>query len=121
MADFLTEQDCEPNLNSATVAGKVIKVDTITGKTIGLSFLVGYQKHWPSGGIQEIPIKCYVSGQDRVDKLDWLRTGEVVLVRGEVTDKGSVYALQLERLSLPERDASDDDAYLIGMQRTSTR
>jgi hypothetical protein len=115
---FLTEQDCAPNINSATIAGKVIKREEIKGKSIGISFVVGYQKHWPSGGIQEIPIRCYVSGQERIEKLGWLKMGEVVLVHGEVTDRGAVYAMQIEHLSKPERIPGEDDEYLAGMQRT---
>jgi hypothetical protein len=52
-----------PNLNSCTVAGKVIKVEAITGKTPGMSFVIGYQKHRPSG-TQQVPIKCFVSGAE---------------------------------------------------------
>lgn len=83
-----------------------------------MSFVVGYQKHWPNG-VQEIPIRCYVTGQERVDKLSWLKVGEIILARGEVADKGAVYAHQLEQLSRPARDAATDDAFLSGMQRAN--
>jgi hypothetical protein len=46
------------------------------------------------------------------------KMGEVVLVKGEVTDKGAVYAHQLEQLSKPERVPGEDDEFLAGMQRT---
>jgi hypothetical protein len=117
MDDFLSEEDCMPNMNAATIAGKVIKVQPLTGKTTGIAFTVGYTKHWPSGGSQEIPLRCYVTGQERIEKLSWLKAGEMVLVSGEVTDKASVYAYQVEWLSKPERDAGGDDAYLAGMRR----
>jgi hypothetical protein len=42
-------------------------------------------------------------------------------VHGEVTDKGAVYALRLEQLSIPERVPGEDDEYLAGMQRTSNK
>jgi hypothetical protein len=111
----LTEQDCAPNLNSATIAGKVIKVERLTGKTPGISFVIGYQKHWPSGGVQEIPIKCYVSGEARLEKLGWLKVGEVVLAHGEVTDKGGIYAHQLEQLSTAGRPSEDVDGFFQRM------
>jgi hypothetical protein len=116
MSDVLTEQDCIPNLNTATIAGKVIEVKPLTGKTPGLSCVVGYVKHWPNGGTQEIPIRCYVTGAERIEKLDWLKVGEVVLVHGEVTDKGAVYAHQLEQLSKPTRQPGTGDQFLAGMQ-----
>jgi hypothetical protein len=118
--DFQTEADCAPNLNSATIAGKVIDMKPLTGKTVGFSFVVGYQKHWPNG-IQEIPLKCYVSGAERIEKLGWLKVGEVVLVRGELTDKGSLYGLQIDQLSVPERIPGENDAYLSGMQKYGQR
>ena len=116
--DFQTEADCEPNLNSATIAGKVIKSEVIKGKTVGLVFIVGYQKHWPSG-TQEIPLRCYISGQERVENLRWLKAGEVVLVKGEVTDKGSVYAHQIEQFSKAGHDAEDLDGFFERMAQES--
>lgn len=47
--------------------------------------------------------------------------GEVVLVHGEVTDKGAVYAHQLEQLSKPERVPGEDEEFLAGMQCYSKR
>lgn len=121
MNDFLTREQCAPNMNAATIAGKAINVELLTGKTPALRFIVGYQKHWPSGGVQEIPIRCYVTGAGRIEKLGWLKPGEVVLVKDEVTDKGAVYAHQLEHLSRPERESGEDDAYLAGMQRSTAK
>jgi hypothetical protein len=115
---FLSEAECMPNMNSATIAGKVTKIEPITGKATGIAFTVGYMKTWPNGSTQEIPLKCYVTGAERVEKLSWLKVGEVVLVHGEVTDRGSVYAHQLEQLSKPARQPGDDDAYLAGMQQS---
>ena len=121
MHDFLTEADCAPNINTVVLAGKVIKREELKGKSVGIVFTVGYQKHWPSGGVQEIRIRYYVSGQERIEKLSWLQVGEVVLVKGEVTDKGSVYVLQTEQLSNPEREPGDDDEYLAGVQKYGRR
>ena len=121
MDEFLSEADCAPNMNTVIVAGKVIRAEKLTGKTVGISFVVGYQKHWRGGDVQEIPIRCYLTGAERTEKTSWLRPGEVVLVRGEVTDKGAVFAHQLEQLSKPARDPSEADAYLRGMSRTSQR
>jgi hypothetical protein len=118
---FLTEADCAPNLNAATIAGKVITVEPLSGKTTGLAFTVGYLKHWPNGGSQEIPVRCYVTGE-RVEKLkSWMKAGEVVLVHGEITDKNAVYGHQVEQLSKPERHPGADDEYLAGMPRSRTR
>jgi hypothetical protein len=114
MDDFLREEDCVPNLNTATIAGKVIKVEPIQGKSVGISFIVGYQKHWPSG-VQEISITCYVSGAERIEKLRWLKVGEVVLARGELTDKGSLYAHQIEQLSTPAKTSEDVDGFFARM------
>jgi hypothetical protein len=118
MSDFLTEAACVPNMNAATTAGKVIKVEPLTSKTPGLSIVVGYMKHWPNGGSQEIPLRCYVTGEARLEKLGWLKAGEVILVHGEVTDKGAVYAHQLEQLSTREREPGEDDQYLTGLQKS---
>jgi hypothetical protein len=105
MEDYepLRPEDLMPNLNNCTLAGKVLKVERLTGKTPGISFTVGYMKHWPSGGVQEIPIKCYVSGESRLEKLAWLKVGEMVLVHGQVMDKGAIYSYQLEQLSASGR------------------
>jgi hypothetical protein len=120
MDDFLSEEACVPNLNAATIAGRVkewkpVKIDEASGRITALSFTVGYQKTWPNGHTQEIPIRCYVSGAERIATLGWLNPGEVVLVQGEVTDKGAVYAYRLEWLSRPAREPGADDAYLAGM------
>jgi hypothetical protein len=40
MADFLTEADCALNMNSATLAGKVVKMEELKGKAVGISFIV---------------------------------------------------------------------------------
>jgi hypothetical protein len=66
--------------------------------------------------VQEIPIKCYLSGQERIEKAAWLRSGEYALVRGEITDKGSVYAFQVQQLSRPER-GDELDAYFQRMTK----
>jgi hypothetical protein len=107
------------DMNVATIARKVIKVESLKGKPVGISFILGYQQHWANGSVQEIAIRCYVSGAERIEKLRWLKAGEVVLAHGEVTDRGSVYALQTEHLSKPERVPGENDESLAGMQRTS--
>jgi hypothetical protein len=81
---------------------------------------VGYQKHWPSGGTQELPLRCYLTGTARIEQASWLRAGEVVLVHGEVTDKNAIYAHRLEWLSRPARVPDEDDQFLAGMQRSQT-
>jgi hypothetical protein len=118
MSDFLTQEECAPNLNSATIAGKVTKAEPLTGKTPGLTFVVGYQKHWPNGGTQEIPIRCYVTGQERVEKLHWLQPGETILAHSEITDRGALYCHQIEHLSKPERVPGEGDEFLAGLQRS---
>ena len=120
MPEFTVDEQ-PPNLNSATIAGKIIKVDALKGKSVGISFVVGYQKTWPSGGVQEIPIRCYLTGAERVEKANWLQASEVVVVHGEVTDKGPIYAYRLEQLSKSEYDVSQDDAYVQGMQHNWKR
>jgi hypothetical protein len=116
MREFLSEADFLPNMNVATIAGKVIRVEPLTGKTPGLAFVVGYVKHWPNGAAQEIPLRCYLTGAERIDRAGWLKVGEVVLVHGEVTDKGAIYAYQLDHLSKPPRQAGEGDQFLAGMQ-----
>jgi hypothetical protein len=115
MHDVLTAGGCLPNMNTATIAGKVVTVEPLTGKTPGVAVTIGYMKHWPNGGSQEIPIRCYATGAARIDKLGWLKVGEVVLVHGEVTDKGAVYAHRLEQLSTPARQPGAGDQFLAGM------
>jgi hypothetical protein len=114
MDDFLTFEDNVINLNTVTLAGKVVSVEKISGKAVGLMFMVAYQKHWPSGNVQQIDIKCYTSGEARLEKLDWLKAGEWALVSGEATNRGNVYAYQIQQLSRP--DTGDDlDAYFARM------
>jgi hypothetical protein len=112
MDDFLSEEACLPNLNTATVAGKVLKVEALTGKVSGFAFTIGYEKHWPNGGVQTVPIQCYATGAERVEQLGWLKPGEVALVRGEITNKAAVFAHQLEWLSKPPREPGEGDVYL---------
>jgi hypothetical protein len=115
MEDFLSIEACLPNLNAATIGGQVLTVEALTGKATGLTFTIGYEKHWPNGNVQAIPIRCYVTGAERVEKLRWLKPGEWVLVHGEVTDKSAIYAYQVEWLSRPPREPGEEDAYLTGM------
>jgi hypothetical protein len=120
MDDFLSYEDCIANVNIATIAGKVtdwkpVKIDP-SGMITALSFTIGYQKTWPNGGRSEIPIRCYVTGTERVQRLNWLNDPDpFVLVHGEVTDKGAVYAHQVEWLSRPPRAPGEGDAYLSGV------
>jgi hypothetical protein len=94
----------------------VLKVEALSGKATGLAFTVGYQKQWPNGSTSTIAIRCYVTGA-KAEKLSWLKAGAWALVHGEVTDRGAVYAHQLEWLSRPARELDgDEDAYLAGMQ-----
>lgn len=117
MTEFLDESECLPNMNSCTVAGKVVRAEPLQGKTPGMAFTISYTKRWPSGGSSEIPIRCYMTGAERTEKLSWLKVGEVVLVAGEITDKNAVFGHRVERLSTPARDhgAEAEDAYLRGM------
>jgi hypothetical protein len=121
MADVLTYEDCVVNFNAATVGGRIVKVEQLSGKTVGLVFHVAVQKHWPSG-VQEIPIRCYISGAERIAKLGWLKPGAWALVRGEITDRGSVYALDIQQLPKAGREpGEDDDEYLASAQRQGRR
>jgi hypothetical protein len=43
----------------------------------------------------------------------------VVVIHGEVTDKGSVYAHMIERPYHVAREPGEDDAFLAGMQRST--
>ena len=116
MDDFQRKEDCVPNMNAATIAGKVIRVEALSGKTPGLAITLGYMKSWPNGSRQEIPIRIYTTGAERVEKLSWVKVGEVVLAQGEVTDRGAVYAHHLEWLSKPPRHPGEGDQFLEGMQ-----
>src|SRR5262245_26109307 len=117
MEDYqpLGPEELAPNINTATVAGRVTKVEKLTGKTPGLSFIIAYQKHWPSGGVQEVGIKCYVSGESRLEKLAWLKPGAWALAHGELTSAGSVYAHRLEELSASGQPSDDLDEYFERM------
>jgi hypothetical protein len=121
MTDFLSEEDLAPNLNNAVLAGTVRTVNPLPGKTPGLSFIVRYVKHWPSGDTQEIGIPCYLTGQQRTDQASWLKPGEVVIVQGEVTDRGAIYAHRVQPWSRPAREPGADDEYLAGAQRYDRR
>jgi hypothetical protein len=59
-------------------------------------------------------LEPYLTGAERVAKLDWLKVGEVVVIHGEVTDKGAVYAHVIERPYRVDREPSKDDAFLTG-------
>jgi hypothetical protein len=118
MSDFLSWEECVVNMNAATIGGKIAKVEALTGKATGFAFTIEYKKQWPNGTTQTIPIRCYVTGAERVEKLSWLKPGEWALVHGETTDKGAIYAHQLEWLSKPEREPGEDDQFLAGMQRS---
>jgi hypothetical protein len=41
-------------------------------------------------------------GEERVERAKWLKPGAVLLVKGEITETGVVYALQLESLAARE-------------------
>jgi hypothetical protein len=34
-------------------------------------------KHWPNSGTQEVPLRCYLTGPERIDKASWLKPDEV--------------------------------------------
>jgi len=114
MSDFLTYEDCVVNMNTGTIGGRVIRVEPLSSKTSGLSIVVAYRKVWPNGGSQEIPLRAYVTGAERVEKLNWLKAGEWILAHGEMTDRGDLYAHRVEWLSRPAREPGDDDAFLAG-------
>jgi hypothetical protein len=119
MDDFLTEEDCTPNLNTYTGAGKVSKIEPLTGKTPGLAFTIDYKKQWPNGHEDTWPIRCYVSGTERVENLRWMKVGEIIVVRGEVTNHNTIYAYRVEPWSPLPRDAADLDEDDFPMQRTN--
>jgi hypothetical protein len=100
---FLAEADHFPNLNSVTLAGVVTAVDRPAGQTPTLTFTISHRKHWPRG-TQAVPLTCLTTGH-RVAPLSWLQPGETVLVHGELTGEGTVYARTVERLSRPGRRA----------------
>jgi hypothetical protein len=60
-----------------------------------------------------------VTGAERLEKLDWLKVSQIVLVQGEVTDKGSVYAYQTQPLLTPERNLGEN-IYLRGMSECAS-
>jgi hypothetical protein len=121
MPDVLSEEDSLPNLNTCCLAGTVRTVHPLPGKTPGLSFVVRYLKHWPSGDTQEIGIPCYLTGQQRVEQASWVKPGEVVIVSGEVTDRGAIYAHRVQPWVRPPREPGADDEYLAGAQRYDRR
>jgi len=56
-------EELAPNMNNWTGAGRISKIEPLTGKTPGLAFTVDYRKVWPNGGKDLWPIRCYVSGR----------------------------------------------------------
>ena len=113
MSEFLEYEDCLANVNSVVLAGRVVKVEPLTGKATGIAFTVGYEKHWPNGQVQTIPIVCYITGPERLAQLRWLQPGEWVLVHhAEVTNTGAVYVNRVEWLSRPPRESGEEDLYL---------
>jgi hypothetical protein len=105
-------EELAPNLNSWTGTGKVSKVEPLTGKTPGLAFTMDYKKIWPNGGTDIWPIRCYVSGAERVEKLKtWLKSNEVVVIRGELTNRSTIYAHVVEPWNPLPKDAFDEDNF----------
>jgi hypothetical protein len=60
-----------------------------------------------------------VTGAERLEKLDWLKVSQIVLVQGEVPDKGSVYAYQTQPLLTPERNLGEN-IHLRGMSERAS-
>jgi hypothetical protein len=113
--------DLAPNLNSWTGAGKISKVEPLSGKTPGLAFTLDYKKVWPKGGKDTRPIRCYVSGKEKVEKLQtWLKINTVAIVRGELTNQATVYAHLVEPWFPPAKEEvlDEDDS---PMPKTSTQ
>jgi hypothetical protein len=52
---------------------------------------------------------------ERLEKLRWLKAGEVVLVKGELAGSGNVYAYQVEQLSPSGCQSEDVDAFFQRM------
>jgi hypothetical protein len=44
MSDFLSIEDCAPNLNTVTLSGRVGKLKAIIGKATGMAFTIGHKK-----------------------------------------------------------------------------
>lgn len=98
--DFLTEDECQPNLNAVTLAG--IVGDVRRDRNL-MRFRVAYRKPWPDGGTSTIAIPVVAKPQD------WLKAGVTVVVKGELrwrASRGSpaedgaleVYAYRVENL-----------------------
>jgi hypothetical protein len=120
---FLTIADCQPNLNTYTGAGKVSKIEPLTGKTPGLALIIDYKKVWPAGHADIWPIRCYVSGAERVERLKWMKVHDKVVVRGEVTNRNTIYAHVVGPWSPPPKDEFDEDEFPMpaGTQQTTKR
>ncbi len=95
MGDFLSIEDCTPNLNTVMLSGRVRELKAMTSKMTGMAFAIEDKKQWPNGQTQVIPIPCMVTGA-AAEKLKWLTTGMVVSVKGEVTNRASVYAFEIQ-------------------------
>jgi hypothetical protein len=104
MNNFLTEENGGLNLNSYVGAGRVSRIEPLTGRTPGLAFSIDYQKTWPSGDRDIWPIWCYVAGAERLEQLKWMKVNEMVVVRGEVTNRNNIYAYQVEPWTAPPQD-----------------
>jgi hypothetical protein len=110
-------EELAPNLNTATISGRLTKVEPMSGKTAGMTFEIAYRKTWPNGHTDLISIPCVVTGSERIDKIKSLKVGELVIVRGEATNRGNIYAFDVQPWISPVREAGDD-AYIAGMQRS---
>jgi hypothetical protein len=109
--NFLSQEDCAPNVNFWTGAGKVgPTVQYLDEKVPTLRFTVQYQKHWPSGKTSGVGIPCYTSGERVAQLMTWLVPGETVVCQGELSHRSQqgqaggsleVYAHRIERLSIP--------------------
>jgi hypothetical protein len=67
---LLTEADCQPNLNSVTVAG-IVGSDLRRDRNL-MRFRVAYRKPWPDGGTTMIAIPVAAKPQE------WLQPGMTV-------------------------------------------
>jgi hypothetical protein len=119
---FLSEENCEPNLNSWVGAGRISKLEPLPGKTPGLAFTVDYRKTWPNGGHDIWPLRCYTSGAERVAQLQWMQLHSMVIVAGEVTNRNTIYARQVQPWTpAPKEDQAAWDEDDFPTQQTRSR
>jgi single-stranded DNA-binding protein len=120
---FLSADEMRPNVNHATLAGRVGKkfVRPSSDNHDALRFLVHVEKTLMDGRRITTAIPCCVAGKSAAAISAWLKADQTVAIEGELQrrrnastgDEGlEVYCRRIERLDPPApREPGDDDPW----------